>query len=81
MSGRLARWAIELVAGESGRRLLVATAAADTGILRFYQRQGSACGPSNERPSLDTGYESGVLIGGVGLPGPGVARPSCSILP
>jgi GNAT superfamily N-acetyltransferase len=50
------------------RRLAVATAAADTGNLRFYQRQGfrmlrierDAFGP-------DTGYADGIIIDGIPL--------------
>lgn len=50
----------------NGRRLIVATAAADTGNLRFYQRMGfrmhrivrDAFGPSS-------GYPEGILIDGI----------------
>ncbi|MFC7261404.1 GNAT family N-acetyltransferase [Streptomyces lutosisoli] len=44
---RLVRCAIDLVSRESGRRLLVATAAADIGNLRFYQLRDSVCRRSN----------------------------------
>lgn len=51
-----------------GRRLIVSTAAADTGNLRFYQRQGfrmerivrDAFGPA-------TGYAEGLLVDGIPL--------------
>jgi GNAT superfamily N-acetyltransferase len=52
----------------NGRRLIVSTAAADTGNLRFYQRQGfrlyrvvqDAFGPA-------TGYAEGALVDGIPL--------------
>src|SRR3954453_4923808 len=42
VGGRLVAAAIELLAAEGTTRLVVATAAAGTGDLRFYQRQGFA---------------------------------------
>ena len=49
---RLIQAAIDLAAAEGVRLILVATAAADIGNLRFYQRQASGCGLSNGTPSL-----------------------------
>ncbi|MCX5052021.1 GNAT family N-acetyltransferase [Streptomyces sp. NBC_00201] len=65
---RLVHCAIDLVARESGRRLLVATAAADIGNLRFYQRQGFRI-QSVERDAFTTrtGYEPGTFIDGIEL--------------
>jgi GNAT superfamily N-acetyltransferase len=40
IGARLVRTAVDLLAAEGGTALLVATAAADVGNLRFYQRQG-----------------------------------------
>ncbi|WP_258314646.1 GNAT family N-acetyltransferase [Streptomyces sp. Act143] len=64
----LVRRAIELVSRESGRRLLVATAAADIGNLRFYQRQGFRM-RTIERDAFTarTGYAPGTLIDGIEL--------------
>ncbi|MCI3276868.1 GNAT family N-acetyltransferase [Streptomyces cylindrosporus] len=68
VGSRLVRCAMDLAAGESGTRLLVATAAADTGNLRFYQRQGFRL-HSVERDAFTarTGYEPGTVIDGVEL--------------
>ena len=65
---RLVHRAIDLAAGESGTRLLVATAAADTGNLRFYQRQGFRI-QTVERDAFTprTGYAPGTLIDGIEL--------------
>lgn len=68
VGSRLVRRAIELVSRESGRRLLVATAAADIGNLRFYQRQGFRM-RTIERDAFTTrtGYEPDTLIDGIEL--------------
>jgi ribosomal protein S18 acetylase RimI-like enzyme len=60
--------AIELAQDEGRSRLLVATAAADVGNLRFYQRLGFRI-HSVERDAFTpaTGYEPGLLIGGIEL--------------
>ena len=60
--------AIELARDEGRSRLLVATAAADVGNLRFYQRLGFRI-RSVERDAFTpaTGYESGLLIDGIEL--------------
>lgn len=65
---RLMRAAIDLVSRERGTRLLVATAAADIGNLRFYQRQGFRM-RTIERDAFTprTGYEPGTLIDGIEL--------------
>ncbi|MEU6261318.1 GNAT family N-acetyltransferase [Streptomyces sp. NPDC047043] len=65
---RLVHAAIDLVSRESGRCLLVATAAADIGNLRFYQRQGFRL-RTIERDAFTsrTGYEPGTLIDGIEL--------------
>jgi predicted N-acetyltransferase YhbS len=64
----LVRAAIELAAGESATMLLVATAAADPGNLRFYQRQGFRM-RSIERDAFGpaTGYPPGISIDGIPL--------------
>jgi GNAT superfamily N-acetyltransferase len=65
---RLVPCAMDLAADESGRRLLVATAAADTGNPRFYQRQGFRL-QTVERDAFTsrTGYPPGLLIDGIEL--------------
>ncbi|MDH6553910.1 GNAT superfamily N-acetyltransferase [Streptomyces sp. SAI-117] len=68
VGGLLVRSAIDLVSRASGRRLLVATAAADTGNLRFYQRHGFRV-RTVERDAFTarTGYEPGTLVDGIEL--------------
>ncbi|MFI6655297.1 GNAT family N-acetyltransferase [Streptomyces sp. NPDC050523] len=68
VGGRLVSRAVDLVAAASGRRLLVATAAADIGNLGFYQRQGFRM-RSIQRDAFTarTGYPPGLLIDGVEL--------------
>jgi ribosomal protein S18 acetylase RimI-like enzyme len=65
---RLIRAAAGRVAAEGGTELLVATAAADVGDLRFYQRQGFRM-RSIERDAFTpaTGYPPGLTIDGVPL--------------
>ena len=60
--------AIALARDEGRSRLLVATAAADIGNLRFYQRLGFRI-HSVERDAFTpaTGYKPGLLIGGIEL--------------
>jgi ribosomal protein S18 acetylase RimI-like enzyme len=60
--------AIELARGEGRSTLLVATAAADSGNLRFYQRLGFRM-RSVERDAFTpaTGYEPGLRIDGIEL--------------
>jgi GNAT superfamily N-acetyltransferase len=60
--------AIDLAAAESMVTILVATAAADIGNLRFYQRQGFRM-RSVERDAFTpaTGYPAGLLIDGIEL--------------
>ncbi|MGH3549397.1 MAG: GNAT family N-acetyltransferase [Pseudonocardiaceae bacterium] len=60
--------AIDEVAAASGSRLLVATAAAGTGNLRFYQRLGFRL-PSIERDAFTTatGYPAGIRWDGIEL--------------
>ena len=60
--------AIELALAESRPRLTVATAAADTGNLRFYQRVGFRL-RSVERDAFTpaTGYATGTVIDGIEL--------------
>lgn len=55
--------AAEACSGEGAKRLLVATAAADTGNLRFYQRTGFRM-LSVERDAFtpETGYEQPIMI-------------------
>ena len=60
--------AIELARSERRSRLVVATAAADTGNLRFYQRLGFRI-RSVDRDAFTpaTGYEPGLVIDGIEL--------------
>jgi ribosomal protein S18 acetylase RimI-like enzyme len=68
VGGRLVRAAVDLVTAESGTALVVATAAADVGNLRFYQRQGFRL-RSVERDAftLATGYPAGIQLDGIEL--------------
>jgi ribosomal protein S18 acetylase RimI-like enzyme len=68
VGGRLVAAAIELLAAEGTTRLVVATAAAGTGDLRFYQRQGFRL-LSVERDAFTeaTGYPAGTLVDGIEL--------------
>jgi GNAT superfamily N-acetyltransferase len=65
---RLVQAAVDLAAAESVSLLLVATAAADIGNLRFYQRQGFRM-RSVERDAFTpaTGYPPGLRIDGIEL--------------
>ena len=65
---RLIQAAIDLAAAEAVTTVLVATAAADIGNLRFYQRQGFRM-RSVERDAFTpaTGYPPGLLIDGIEL--------------
>ena len=65
---RLLRAAVDLAAAEAVTTLLVATAAADIGNLRFYQRQGFRM-RSVERDAFTpaTGYPAGLRIDGIEL--------------
>jgi GNAT superfamily N-acetyltransferase len=65
---QLIQAAIDLVAAGSVTTILVATAAADIGNLRFYQRQGFRM-RSVERDAFTpaTGYPAGLLIDGIEL--------------
>jgi GNAT superfamily N-acetyltransferase len=64
----LVQAAVDLVAAEAVTTILVATAAADIGNLRFYQRQGFRM-RSVERDAFTpaTGYPAGLLIDGIEL--------------
>jgi GNAT superfamily N-acetyltransferase len=64
----LVRAAVELVAAEDAAALVVATAAADIGNLRFYQRQGFRL-RSVERDAFTpaTGYPADIRIDGIEL--------------
>lgn len=64
----LVRATIELVVAESGTAVLVATAAADIGNLRFYQRQGfRMCSIERDAFTPATGYAPDILIDGIPL--------------
>jgi GNAT superfamily N-acetyltransferase len=65
---RLVQAAVDLAAAEAATTLLVATAAADIGNLRFYQRQGFRM-RSVERDAFTpaTGYPPGLRIDGIEL--------------
>jgi hypothetical protein len=68
VGARLVAAAVELLAAEGQRLLVVATAAADVGNLRFYQRQGFRL-RSVERDAFTpaTGYPPGIVIDGIEL--------------
>ena len=73
---RLIQAAVDLAAAESVTTILVATAAADIGNLRFYQRQGFRM-RSVERDAFTpaTGYPPGLSHRRHRAQGPGLARP------
>ena len=68
IGARLVRAAIDLAASEAVSTVLVATAAADVGNLRFYQRQGFRM-RSIERDAFTpaTGYPPDLVIDGIRL--------------
>jgi GNAT superfamily N-acetyltransferase len=68
VGARLVRAATDLVASEAASTVLVATASADVGNLRFYQRQGFRM-RSIERDAFTpaTGYPADQVIDGIGL--------------
>jgi GNAT superfamily N-acetyltransferase len=68
IGARLVRAAVELLATEAVSVLVVATAAADIGNLRFYQRQGFRM-RAVERDAFPpaTGYAPGIRIDGIEL--------------
>lgn len=68
IGARLVRAAVDLLAAEGGTAMLVATAAADVGNLRFYQRQGFRM-RSVERDAFTpaAGYPPGTRIDGIEL--------------
>jgi predicted N-acetyltransferase YhbS len=68
IGARLIRAAIDLAALDHATTMLVATAAADVGNLRFYQRQGFRL-RSVERDAFTpaTGYPTPILIDGIEL--------------
>lgn len=68
IGARLVRAALDLLAAEGGTAMLVATASADVGNLRFYQRQGFRM-RSVERDAFTpaAGYPPGTRIDGIEL--------------
>jgi GNAT superfamily N-acetyltransferase len=68
IGSRLVQAALDLVAAESVTTVVVATAAADVGNLRFYQRRGFRM-LSVERDAFTpaTGYPAGIRIDGIEL--------------
>jgi len=68
IGARLVRAALEAAAAASGTRVVVATAAADTGNLRFYQRQGFRM-RCVERDAFTpaAGYPPGLRVDGIEL--------------
>lgn len=68
IGARLIRAAVELSLVEGASVLVVATAAADIGNLRFYQRQGFRM-RAIERDAFtpDTGYAPGIRVDGIEL--------------
>jgi len=68
VGARLVRSAIDLVASQAVSTVLVATASADVGNLRFYQRQGfRMCSIERDAFTPATGYPAGLVIDGIGL--------------
>lgn len=68
IGARLVRAAVDLVAAEAASVLVVATAAADIGNLRFYQRQGfRMCAIERDAFTPATGYAPGIRIDGIEL--------------
>jgi GNAT superfamily N-acetyltransferase len=68
IGARLVAAAIDLVTAEAGSAVLVATAAAATGNLRFYQRQGfRMCSIERDAFTPATGYPPGIRIDGIDL--------------
>jgi GNAT superfamily N-acetyltransferase len=68
VGARLVRAAVDLVAAQAGSTVLVATASADVGSLRFYQRRGFRMRwiePDAFTPA--TGYPAGLLVDGIGV--------------
>jgi GNAT superfamily N-acetyltransferase len=68
IGARLVRAALDLAAAERSTSVVVATAAADTGNLRFYQRQGFRM-RNIERDAFTpaAGYPAGTRIDGIEL--------------
>ncbi|MGH3824355.1 MAG: GNAT family N-acetyltransferase [Pseudonocardiaceae bacterium] len=68
VGGRLVSAAVDLMVAESGGVLLVATAAADIGNLRFYQRCGfrMRC-VERDAFTAASGYPPGICIDGIEL--------------
>lgn len=68
IGARLVRAAGDLIRAEGGSTLVVATAAADVGNLRFYQRQGFRMS-AIERDAFTpaTGYPTAIRIDGIQL--------------
>jgi ribosomal protein S18 acetylase RimI-like enzyme len=68
IGAQLVRAAVELLTAEAASVLMVATAAADIGNLRFYQRQGFRM-HAIERDAFTpaTGYTPGIRIDGIEL--------------
>ena len=68
VGSRLVRAALDLAAAEAAHEMVVATAAADVGNLRFYQRQGFRF-RSVERDAFGpaAGYPPGIEIDGIAL--------------
>jgi GNAT superfamily N-acetyltransferase len=65
---RLVEVAVALAAERGAREMLVATAAADVGNLRFYQRQGfRMCAVERDAFTPATGYPAGLQIDGIPL--------------
>lgn len=68
VGSRLIAAAVELVASDGGESLLVATAAADVGNLRFYQRNGfRVLAVERDAFTAATGYPPGIVIDGIEL--------------
>ena len=68
IGARLVAAAAHLLAGEGVVTMLVATAAADVGNLRFYQRQGfRMLSVERDAFTVATGYPPGLTIDGIEL--------------
>lgn len=68
IGARLVRAALDLTVAECGTSVVVATAAADTGNLRFYQRQGFRMRDiERDAFTLAAGYPAGTQVDGIEL--------------
>jgi predicted N-acetyltransferase YhbS len=68
IGARLVRAALDTAAAAASTRVVVATAAADTGNLRFYQRMGfRLCRVERDAFTPASGYPPGLRVDGIEL--------------